>query len=74
MRTTILSTTCLLATIATAAAHPGHDHSHYSAPAFAWHHLLTGGFVGIATISVAWFGYQAFRKRSEVATERIEKH
>lgn len=73
MKTTILSAASLLATIATAAAHPGHDHSNLSTPAFAWHHLLTGGFVGVATISVAWFGYQAFRKRRELATDKIEQ-
>ena len=73
MKTTILSTAGLLATIATAAAHPGHDHSHLSTPEFAWHHLLTGGFVGVATISAAYFGYQAFRKRRETAPTRAEK-
>jgi hypothetical protein len=74
MKTTILSTASLLATLATAAAHPGHDHSSLSTPEFAWHHLLTGGFVGVATISVAWFGYHAFRKRREAATDKIQKH
>ncbi|MEP4077535.1 hypothetical protein [Haloferula sp.] len=74
MKTTIASTAGLVATIATAAAHPGHSHSNLSTSEFAWHHLLTGGFVGVATISVAWFGYQAFRKRKEVATDRIKKH
>ena len=73
MKTTILSTASLLATIATAAAHPGHSHSSLSTPEFAWHHLLTGGFVGVATVSVAWFGYQAFRKRRELATDKIQK-
>lgn len=68
MKTTILSTAGLVLTAATAAAHPGHDHSHLSTPEFAWHHLLTGGFVGVAAVSVAWFGYQAFRKRKATQT------
>ncbi|MFC7339081.1 hypothetical protein ACFQY0_17950 [Haloferula chungangensis] len=74
MKTTVLATASTLAMIATAAAHPGHDHSNLSTPEFAWHHLLTGGFVGVATVSVAWFGYHAFKKRREVAAERIKKH
>ena len=63
MKTTILSTVGLLATITTAAAHPGHDHSGLSTSGFALHHLLTGGFVGVASISLAWFGFHALRKR-----------
>lgn len=76
MKTTILSTTGLLATIATAAAHPGHDHSHFSTPAFAWHHLLTGGFVGVATVAVTYFGYQAFKNRNQAgpARQKISKN
>lgn len=73
MKNKTVTAAIALSSISTALAHPGHSHSDLSTTEFAWHHLLTGGFVGVSVVAVVWFTRQALQTRKRTAARQMIK-
>lgn len=72
MKRHIALTSAFIATLATASAHPGHDHSHMDTFQFAWHHWLTGGSL-VALLGIAayvWRSRSAAKAKAEARRKR----